>query len=96
MSRDGRAKERSETQGFMKVPIDADGEQILGASILGTGGEEIIHSLLNAMYAGAPYTVVQRAMRDRTYPDAVGRSAVSHLTSIAYAKNFKALAVAAS
>ena len=62
MSRVGRAKEHSETQGFMKILIDAENEQILGASILGIGGDEIIHSLLNAMYAGAPYTVIQRAM----------------------------------
>ena len=44
MSRIGRAKERSETQGLMKVLIDADNEQILGASILGIGGDEIIHN----------------------------------------------------
>ena len=62
MSRVGRAKERSETQGFMKILIDAESKQILGASILGIGGDEIIHSLLDAMYAAAPYTVIQRAM----------------------------------
>jgi len=62
MSRVGRAKERSETQGFMKILIDAESKQILGASILGIGGDEIIHSLLDVMYAGAPYTVIQRAM----------------------------------
>ena len=62
MSRVGRAKERSETQGFMKILIDAESKQILGASILGIGGDEFIHSLLDAMYAAAPYTVIQRAM----------------------------------
>ncbi|MDA0230245.1 MAG: FAD-containing oxidoreductase [Proteobacteria bacterium] len=62
MSRVGRAKERSETQGFMKILIDAESKKILGASILGIGGDEIIHSLLDVMYAGAPYTVIQRAM----------------------------------
>ena len=62
MSRVGRAKERSETQGFMKILIDAESKQILGASILGIGGNEIVHSLLDVMYAGAPYTVIQRAM----------------------------------
>ena len=62
MSRVGRAKERSETQGFMKILIDAESKQILGASILSIGGDEIIHSLLDAMYAAAPYTVIQRAM----------------------------------
>ncbi len=62
MSRVGRAKERSETQGFMKVLIDAETKKILGGSILGIGGDEIIHSLLDVMYADAPYTVIQRAM----------------------------------
>ncbi len=62
MARVGRARERSETQGFMKVLIDAESEEILGASILGIGGDEVIHSLLDVMYANAPYTVIQRAM----------------------------------
>jgi pyruvate/2-oxoglutarate dehydrogenase complex dihydrolipoamide dehydrogenase (E3) component len=62
MTRVGRARERSETQGFMKILIDAESKRILGASILGIGGDEIIHSLLDAMYADAPYTVIQRAM----------------------------------
>lgn len=62
MARVGRAKERSETQGFMKILIDAETKRILGASLLGIGGDEIIHSLLDAMYADAPYTVIQRAM----------------------------------
>jgi len=62
MARVGRARERSETQGFMKVLIDAESEKILGASILGIGGDEVIHSLLDVMYANAPYTVIQRAM----------------------------------
>ncbi len=61
MSRIGRARERSETQGFMKVLIDAQTERILGAAILGIGGDEIVHSLLDTMYADAPYTVIQRA-----------------------------------
>lgn len=62
MARVGRARERSETQGFMKVLIDAESERILGASILGIGGDEVIHSLLVMMYADAPYTVIQRAV----------------------------------
>jgi pyruvate/2-oxoglutarate dehydrogenase complex dihydrolipoamide dehydrogenase (E3) component len=62
MTRVGRARERSETQGFMKVLIDAETEKILGAAILGIGGDEIIHSILDVMYAGAPCTVIQRAM----------------------------------
>ena len=62
MARVGRAKERSETQGFMKLLIDAESERILGASILGIGGDEIIHSILDVMYADAPYSVISRAM----------------------------------
>ena len=62
MSRVGRAKERSETQGFMKILVDAESKKILGASLLGIGGDEIIHSILDIMYADAPYTVIQRAM----------------------------------
>ena len=62
MTRVGRAVERSETQGFMKVLVDAETKEILGASLLGIGCDEIVHSLLDMMYAKAPYTVIQRAM----------------------------------
>ena len=62
MTKVGRAVEKGETQGFMKILVDAETEQILGASILGTGGDEAIHSILDVMYAKAPYTTLQRAM----------------------------------
>ena len=62
MSRIARAIEKSETQGFIKILVDAGTKQILGASVLGIGGDEIIHSLLDIMYAKAPYTVIQRAV----------------------------------
>jgi len=62
MSRVGRATEKGETQGFMKISVDAQTQHILGAAILGTGGDEVIHVLLDVMYAKAPYTLVQRAM----------------------------------
>ena len=62
MARVGRARERSETQGFMKILVDAQTERILGAAILGIGGDEVIHSVLGIMYADAPYTTMQRAM----------------------------------
>jgi pyruvate/2-oxoglutarate dehydrogenase complex dihydrolipoamide dehydrogenase (E3) component len=62
MSRVGRAKERGETQGFMKVLLDAQTERILGASLLCIEGDEIVHSLLDVMAAGASYRVVQRAV----------------------------------
>jgi pyruvate/2-oxoglutarate dehydrogenase complex dihydrolipoamide dehydrogenase (E3) component len=61
MTRVGRAVEKGETQGFMKVLVDADNKEILGA-ILGTGGDEVIHGILDTMYAKAPYTVLQRSM----------------------------------
>lgn len=57
-----RAYERAETKGFMKILVDRDSKQILGASILGLEGDEVIHCVLDAMYAKAPYTVIQRAM----------------------------------
>lgn len=62
MSRVSRASEKGETQGFMKICVDADTKQILGAAILGVGSDEVIHVLLDVMYAKAPYTVIQRAM----------------------------------
>ncbi|MBL8895785.1 MAG: FAD-containing oxidoreductase [Rhizobiales bacterium] len=58
----GRAYERSETLGFMKVFVDQETKQFIGASILGTGGDEVIHCILDLMYAKAPYTVMQRAV----------------------------------
>jgi pyruvate/2-oxoglutarate dehydrogenase complex dihydrolipoamide dehydrogenase (E3) component len=57
-----RAFEKGETEGFMKVLVDADSRQILGASFLGTSGDEAIHCVLDTMYAKAPYTVLQRAV----------------------------------
>ncbi|MDA2913460.1 FAD-containing oxidoreductase [Acidobacteriia bacterium AH_259_A11_L15] len=62
MTRVSRAVEKSETQGFMSILVDAESKEILGAAILGVGGDEIIHSILDIMYAKAPYTVIQRAM----------------------------------
>ena len=62
MSRIGRAKERGETQGFMKVLIDAQSQQILGANILGIGGDEIIHLFIDTMYAKQSYEVIKNAV----------------------------------
>jgi pyruvate/2-oxoglutarate dehydrogenase complex dihydrolipoamide dehydrogenase (E3) component len=62
MTRVGRARERGETQGFMKILVDAETRKILGAAVLGIGGDEVVHSVLDVMYAEAPYTVIQRAM----------------------------------
>jgi pyruvate/2-oxoglutarate dehydrogenase complex dihydrolipoamide dehydrogenase (E3) component len=62
MERVGRAFEKGETRGFMKILVDRESRLFLGASLLGIGGDEVIHSLLDLMYAKAPYTVLQRAM----------------------------------
>jgi len=62
MTKVGRAVEKGESQGFMKIVVDAQSKEILGAAILGTGGDEAIHSILDVMYAKAPYTTIQRAV----------------------------------
>jgi pyruvate/2-oxoglutarate dehydrogenase complex dihydrolipoamide dehydrogenase (E3) component len=62
MTRVGRAVEKGETQGFMKIVVDAETQAILGAALLGIECDEVIHSILDIMYAKAPYTVLQRAM----------------------------------
>ncbi len=62
MTRVSRAVEKGESQGLMKIVVDADSKEILGAAILGPGGDEAIHSILDVMYAKSPYTVLQRAM----------------------------------
>ncbi|BBY37439.1 mercuric reductase [Mycobacterium mantenii] len=62
MTRVGRAVEKGETQGFMKVVVDADTKEILGAAILGVGGDEAIHCILDVMSAKAPYTTLSRTM----------------------------------
>jgi pyruvate/2-oxoglutarate dehydrogenase complex dihydrolipoamide dehydrogenase (E3) component len=56
-----RAYEKGETKGFMKILVDRDSKQILGASFLGLAGDEVIHCIIDLMYAKAPYTVMQRA-----------------------------------
>ena len=62
MTRVGRAVEKGETQGLMKVLVDAENREILGAAFLGTGGDEVVHGILDVMYAKAPYTLLQRTM----------------------------------
>jgi pyruvate/2-oxoglutarate dehydrogenase complex dihydrolipoamide dehydrogenase (E3) component len=62
MSRVARAREAGETQGFMKVLVDADSKQLLGAAILGMNGDEVVHCVLDMMYAKQPYTTIQRAV----------------------------------
>jgi pyruvate/2-oxoglutarate dehydrogenase complex dihydrolipoamide dehydrogenase (E3) component len=62
MTRVGRAVERDETQGFMKVVVDAGTQRILGAAILGLNGDEAIHGILDLMNADQPYTTLQWAV----------------------------------
>jgi len=62
MTRVARAIEKGETQGFMKIFVDAGNKEILGAAVLGPGGDEAVHCVLDVMYAKKPYTVIQRAV----------------------------------
>jgi pyruvate/2-oxoglutarate dehydrogenase complex dihydrolipoamide dehydrogenase (E3) component len=62
MTKVGRAVEKGETQGFMKIVVDAESQEILGAALLGTGCDEAVHCILDVMYSRAPYTVIQRAV----------------------------------
>jgi pyruvate/2-oxoglutarate dehydrogenase complex dihydrolipoamide dehydrogenase (E3) component len=62
MARVGRARERSETLGFMEVIVDAETKRIVGAALLGTEGDEAIHCILDVMAAGLPYTAIQRTV----------------------------------
>lgn len=64
MTRVSRAVEKGETQGLMKAIVDAETKRFLGAAILGVGGDEVVHSILELMYADAPYTVLQRAVHN--------------------------------
>ncbi len=63
MSNIARARERGETNGFMSVVIDAETDRIIGATVLGIGGDEIISSILNVMYANQPYTVIRDSVQ---------------------------------
>jgi pyruvate/2-oxoglutarate dehydrogenase complex dihydrolipoamide dehydrogenase (E3) component len=62
MSRVGRAREAGETQGFMKVLVDAKTQQIVGAALLGMSADEVVHTLVDAMAARQPYTTLRRTM----------------------------------
>lgn len=62
MMRVGRAFERGETNGFIKVLVDADTQELLGAAILGIEGDEVVHAIADVMYAKAPYTTISRAV----------------------------------
>jgi pyruvate/2-oxoglutarate dehydrogenase complex dihydrolipoamide dehydrogenase (E3) component len=63
MSRVARAVEKGETQGFLKIHVEAGSKRILGAALLGTGGDEAVHSLIDAVYSRIPHAELQRRMR---------------------------------
>lgn len=62
MTNVSRAKEKGDTDGFIKVLVDADSEEILGAAILGLNGDEVVHSILDVMYSGGTYKTISRAV----------------------------------
>jgi pyruvate/2-oxoglutarate dehydrogenase complex dihydrolipoamide dehydrogenase (E3) component len=62
MTEVSRARERGETQGLIKLLVDGDSEQLLGAAVLGIAGDEVVHGVLDLMAAGAPYTVLRDSM----------------------------------
>ena len=62
MTKVSRAREMGETFGFMRALVDADTNRLLGAVVFGAGGDEIVHSLVDVMYADAPYTTISRAV----------------------------------
>jgi pyruvate/2-oxoglutarate dehydrogenase complex dihydrolipoamide dehydrogenase (E3) component len=62
MEKVGRAVEKGETAGFLKVHVDAETKRVLGAAFLGIEADEVVHVVLDVMYAGAPCTVIERAM----------------------------------
>jgi pyruvate/2-oxoglutarate dehydrogenase complex dihydrolipoamide dehydrogenase (E3) component len=63
MTRVARAVEKGETHGFLKLVVEQSSKRILGASLLGTGADEAVHSLIDAVYAKLPYTEFQRRVR---------------------------------
>ncbi len=63
MTKVGRAVQKGESLGFMKIAVDAKTRHVLGAAVLGLAGDEVVHSLLDAMYAHLPYDAVQRGVR---------------------------------
>jgi pyruvate/2-oxoglutarate dehydrogenase complex dihydrolipoamide dehydrogenase (E3) component len=77
-----RAREKAETQGFMKVLVDANSKRILGAAILGVGGDEAVHSLVDAMYGHLPYSVVQHGVRIHPTVSELIPTMLGELTSI--------------
>jgi pyruvate/2-oxoglutarate dehydrogenase complex dihydrolipoamide dehydrogenase (E3) component len=75
-----RTREKGETQGFMKVVVDASNKQILGVAVLGVGGDEVVQSLVDVMYGHLPYTVVTHDVRIHPTVDEYIPSMLEELT----------------
>jgi pyruvate/2-oxoglutarate dehydrogenase complex dihydrolipoamide dehydrogenase (E3) component len=82
MSEVARAREKGETRGFMKVLVDANSREILGASILGVGGDEVVHSLVDAMYGHLPFSVVRHGVRIHPTVSELIPTVLGELTSV--------------
>jgi pyruvate/2-oxoglutarate dehydrogenase complex dihydrolipoamide dehydrogenase (E3) component len=82
MSRVGRARERGETDGFIEILVDTDSRRILGATILGIEGDEVIHAIADVMYARAPYTVIARAVHAHPTVSELLPTALQQLTPL--------------
>ena len=79
MSRVGRAVEKGETNGFIKIHVEESSGRILGAAVLGTGGDESVHSLIDAVYSRIPYTEFQRHVRIHPTVSELLPTAMEHL-----------------
>jgi pyruvate/2-oxoglutarate dehydrogenase complex dihydrolipoamide dehydrogenase (E3) component len=82
MSKISRAKEKGETNGFMSAIIDAETNKILGATVLGVGGDEIISSILNLMYSGASYEVIRDSVQPHPTVSELIPTMLENLTEI--------------
>ena len=83
MARVSRAREAGETQGFMKALVDAESKALLGAALLGLNADEIVHSLLDVMYAKQPYTTIERAAHIHPTASELIPTLLSHLEPLA-------------
>jgi pyruvate/2-oxoglutarate dehydrogenase complex dihydrolipoamide dehydrogenase (E3) component len=82
MTKVGRAVEKGETQGFMKFVVDAETNEILGAAILGVGGDEVVQDILDVMTAKLPYTAISRTMHIHPTVSELVPTALQELTPL--------------
>ncbi|MEJ0035707.1 MAG: FAD-containing oxidoreductase [Gammaproteobacteria bacterium] len=86
MTRVSRAIEKGETNGFLKIYTEATSGRILGASLLGTGADEAVHSLLDAVYARTPHQQVQSHVRIHPTVSELLPTTMEQLTPLSSAK----------